>query len=82
MIRPRQVQSGDSGAAAGKRGEQGLSLIHILRLGQYPCVLDIRSKAYAAYGEELIYERHRHRYEFNNDFRQVMDCLLYTSRCV
>ena len=34
---------------------------------------DIRSKAYAAYGEELIYERHRHRYEFNNDFRQVME---------
>ena len=44
-----------------------------MRLGQYPCVLDIRSKAYAAYGEELIYERHRHRYEFNNDFRQVME---------
>ena len=44
-----------------------------MRLGQYPCVLDIRSKAYGEYGEELIYERHRHRYEFNNDYREVME---------
>lgn len=44
-----------------------------MRLGQYPCVLDIRSKAYQAYGEELIYERHRHRYEFNNDYREEME---------
>ena len=43
-----------------------------MRLGQYPCVLDIRSKSYAQYGEELIYERHRHRYEFNNDYREQM----------
>ena len=41
-----------------------------MRLGRYPCMLDIRSKSYALYGEELIYERHRHRYEFNNDFRR------------
>ena len=44
-----------------------------MRLGQYPCVLDIRSHAYAEYGEELIYERHRHRYEFNNDYREIME---------
>ena len=44
-----------------------------MRLGQYPCVLDIRSRAYEAYGEELIYERHRHRYEYNNDFREEME---------
>ena len=44
-----------------------------MRLGQYPCVLDIRSKAYSEYGEELIYERHRHRYEFNNDYREIME---------
>ena len=44
-----------------------------MRLGQYPCVLDIRSKAYDEYGEELIYERHRHRYEFNNDYREEME---------
>ncbi len=44
-----------------------------MRLGQYPCVLDTRSKAYAAYGEERINERHRHRYEFNNDYRDQME---------
>lgn len=43
-----------------------------LRLGSYPCVLDKASKAYALYGEETIYERHRHRYEVNNDFRAVL----------
>lgn len=44
-----------------------------MRLGQYPCVLDIRSRSYQAYGEELIYERHRHRYEFNNDYREQLE---------
>ncbi|MDD3253251.1 MAG: CTP synthase [Lachnospiraceae bacterium] len=43
-----------------------------LRLGSYPCVLDKTSKAYALYGEETIHERHRHRYEVNNDFRNVL----------
>ena len=43
-----------------------------LRLGSYPCVLDKSSKAYALYGEETIHERHRHRYEVNNDYRQVL----------
>lgn len=41
-----------------------------MRLGLYPCKIDKNSKAYEAYGEELIHERHRHRYEFNNKFRQ------------
>ncbi len=40
-----------------------------LRLGSCPCLLDKNSRAYELYGEELIYERHRHRYEVNNDFR-------------
>lgn len=40
-----------------------------LRLGSYPCVLDKNSKAYALYGEETIHERHRHRYEVNNYYR-------------
>ncbi|RDU22060.1 CTP synthase [Anaerosacchariphilus polymeriproducens] len=40
-----------------------------LRLGSYPCVLDKTSKAYQMYQEETIYERHRHRYEVNNDYR-------------
>jgi len=44
-----------------------------MRLGKYPCVLDINSKAYNYYGTELIYERHRHRYEFNNDYREEFE---------
>ena len=43
-----------------------------LRLGSYPCVLDKTSKAYEVYGSENIQERHRHRYEVNNDFRHVL----------
>ena len=43
-----------------------------LRLGSYPCVLDKSSKAYEVYGEETIHERHRHRYEVNNDYRNVL----------
>lgn len=41
-----------------------------MRLGSYPCKLDKDSKAYNSYKNELIHERHRHRYEFNNDFRK------------
>ena len=43
-----------------------------LRLGSYPCVLAKDSKAYELYGEETINERHRHRYEVNNDYRKVL----------
>ena len=43
-----------------------------LRLGSYPCVLDKSSKAYQVYGQETIHERHRHRYEVNNDYRQLL----------
>jgi CTP synthase len=43
-----------------------------LRLGSYPCVLDPASKAYALYGQQTIHERHRHRYEVNNDFRKAL----------
>lgn len=43
-----------------------------LRLGSYPCELDKTSLAYNLYGEEIIHERHRHRYEVNNDFRTVL----------
>ena len=39
-----------------------------MRLGGYPCVLQKGSKAYAAYGKREIVERHRHRYELNNDY--------------
>ena len=40
-----------------------------MRLGAYECVLDPNSKVYQAYQSEHIQERHRHRYEFNNEFR-------------
>ncbi|MDO4267864.1 MAG: CTP synthase, partial [Eubacteriales bacterium] len=43
-----------------------------LRLGSYPCVLDKTSTAYRLYGEEVIHERHRHRYEVNNDYRPAL----------
>jgi len=44
-----------------------------LRLGLYPCKLKEGSRAAAVYGEALVYERHRHRYEFNNEFREAME---------
>lgn len=40
-----------------------------LRLGSYECHLNTSSKAYRLYGSEVIHERHRHRYEVNNDYR-------------
>ena len=44
-----------------------------MRLGAYPCrVLRKDSRTYEAYQEEVIYERHRHRYEFNNDYREAL----------
>lgn len=43
-----------------------------LRLGKYPCVLNPESKSYELYGEDEIWERHRHRYEVNNKFRDAL----------
>lgn len=43
-----------------------------LRLGAYPCILDDTSKAYEMYGKKEISERHRHRYEVNNDYREKL----------
>ena len=43
-----------------------------LRLGSYPCMLEKGSLAFRLYGEETINERHRHRYEVNNDYRKDM----------
>lgn len=42
-----------------------------MRLGLYPCKLKRGSKVFEAYGRELIEERHRHRYEFNNHYREM-----------
>src|SRR5262249_5306538 len=44
-----------------------------MRLGSYPCVLKEGSKAHQAYGAAQVYERHRHRYEFNNQYRQQFE---------
>lgn len=44
-----------------------------MRLGLYPCKLAESSKVREIYNEALIYERHRHRYEFNNDFRKDLE---------
>ncbi len=43
-----------------------------MRLGLYPCKLAENSKCRSIYGEALIYERHRHRYEFNNAYRKIL----------
>ena len=44
-----------------------------MRLGLYPCKLVPGSLAARCYGEELAYERHRHRYEFNNEYRERIE---------
>ena len=44
-----------------------------MRLGAYPCrILQRDSRTWEAYQEEVIYERHRHRYEFNNEYRESL----------
>ena len=43
-----------------------------LRLGAYPCKVEFGSKLYECYNEEMIFERHRHRYEYNNDYREQL----------
>lgn len=44
-----------------------------MRLGLYPCKIASGSLAEACYADELVYERHRHRYEFNNAYRDAME---------
>ncbi len=44
-----------------------------MRLGLYPCKLAQGSLAADCYGDELVYERHRHRYEFNNEYRERIE---------
>ena len=44
-----------------------------MRLGAYPCVLKKGTKAFEAYGKEDISERHRHRYEFNNEYKKTLE---------
>ena len=44
-----------------------------MRLGAYPCNVKPDSHVFAAYGKRLVSERHRHRFEFNNDYRERLD---------
>ena len=44
-----------------------------MRLGRYPCIIKAGSKMFEAYGRAEIGERHRHRYEFNNQFRKQLE---------
>lgn len=77
--------AGLEGANSGEFGEIRYPVIDIMedqkditekggtmRLGLYPCKLTEGTKTQAIYGEDLIYERHRHRYEFNNTFRKQL----------
>ena len=44
-----------------------------MRLGSYPCVLKEGTKAYSLYGKNQIAERHRHRFEYNNSYKEKME---------
>jgi CTP synthase len=44
-----------------------------MRLGAYPCRIKQNTLAYGVYGKTLIQERHRHRYEFNNQYRELLE---------
>jgi CTP synthase len=55
------------------QGQDLASLGGTMRLGAYPCRLTDGTKASAAYGSELIYERHRHRYEVNPRLRNRLE---------
>ena len=43
-----------------------------MRLGRFPCRIKKNTRTYEAYKKELVYERHRHRYEFNNKYQDAM----------
>ncbi len=43
-----------------------------MRLGTYPCKISEDTRTFGIYNDELIYERHRHRYEFNNEYRDTL----------
>lgn len=44
-----------------------------MRLGAYPCKIKKKSLAYEIYKKQLVFERHRHRYEFNNHFKEILE---------
>lgn len=51
----------------------GKKLGGTMRLGAYPCKITEGSIMWKAYHEDLVYERHRHRYEFNNKYREILE---------
>ncbi len=54
--------------------QQGIAnLGGTMRLGAYPCKLVPGTRAAEAYGQDLVYERHRHRFEFNNAYREMLE---------
>ena len=54
-----------------------------MRLGQYPCDIKPGTKLHDLYKADLIYERHRHRYEFNPKYKQDMESkgLVFSGIC-
>ena len=44
-----------------------------MRLGAYPCIIKKETLAYKIYGEENISERHRHRFEYNNEYKERLE---------
>jgi CTP synthase len=52
---------------------QGIYMGGTLRLGLYECQLQKNTLAHSAYNQDVIYERHRHRYEFNNEFKEIFE---------
>ncbi len=53
--------------------QRGVEMGGTMRLGRYPCALLPGTKAALAYGEPLVYERHRHRWEVNNAYREMFE---------
>ena len=53
--------------------QRGVEMGGTMRLGRYPCALLPGTKVALAYGEPLVYERHRHRWEVNNAYRELFE---------
>lgn len=54
-------------------GQKGVKKGGTMRLGKYPCKIKAGTQLFYSYSSDLIEERHRHRYEFNNDYRAEME---------
>ncbi len=52
---------------------KGIKMGGTMRLGEYDCVIKEGTKAYKLYGQKEIRERHRHRYEFNNEYKKAFE---------